>query len=217
MNLNKIIFKQNDKTFEINKSFYYSRLHDRINSNVPAIISTNLRLGLQKRVKPELNKDFNYTTRFNQKLQPRELTSSFFNVTISGSTQKAQLKDVPNADVVAPLYSGKGVVNAVDPEGTTIGAVGTIDYDSGAVEIPAMLVTSLYGNEANLRINVKPHESVKDITTQALVRTSDSQTYAVIAKPSRNTVLVKDDSILNSTINTQSGVRITASKEVEEV
>lgn len=207
----------NQSLNKLNKSFYYSRLHDRINTNVPAIISTNIRLGLQKRVKPELNKDFNYTTKFNQKLQPRELTSSFFNVTISGSTQKAQLRDVPNSDVVAPLYSGKGVINAVDPEGTVIGAVGTIDYDSGSVEIPVMKVTSLYGTEANLRINVKPHESVKDITTQALVRTSDTQTYAVIAKPSRNTVLSKDDSILNSTINTQSGVRITASKEVEEV
>ena len=75
----------------------------------------------------------------------------------------------------------------------------------------------LYGTEKNLRINVTPHDSVKDITTQALIRTSDTSTSAVVAKPSRNTVLLLDDSVLNATINTLSGVRITATKEVEEV
>ena len=80
-----------------------------------------------------------------------------------------------------------------------------------------MFNSELYGTETNLRINVTPHDSIKDITTQALIRTSDVSTSAVVAKPSRNTVLVKDDSVLDSTINTLSGVRITANKEVEEV
>ena len=130
---------------------------------------------------------------------------------------KAILKDVPATDVIAPLYSGKGVINAVTVEGTNLGQVGTIDYDSGTLELPSMIITGLYGEESNLRINVKPHDSVKDITTQALIRTSDTSTSAVVAKPSRNTVLIQDDSVINSTINTTSGVKITASKEVEEV
>ena len=115
------------------------------------------------------------------------------------------------------MYSGKGTVNAIGTDGTILGAVGTVDYDSGTVELPGMHLTSLYGTEASLRINVTPHDSVKDITTQALIRTSDTSTAAVVAKPSRNTVLILDDSVLNSTINTISGLRITASKEVEEV
>lgn len=202
---------------KLNKSFYYSRLHDRINSSLESIISTNIQLGLQKRVKPDLNLSKNYTVRFNQKLQPREVSSTFFNIKISNVIHKAILKDVPATDVIAPLYSGKGVINAVTVEGTNLGQVGTIDYDSGTLELPSMIITSLYGEESNLRINVKPHDSVKDITTQALIRTSDTSTSAVVAKPSRNTVLIQDDSVINSTINTTSGVKITASKEVEEV
>ena len=202
---------------KLNKSFYYSRLHDRINSNVPSIISTNIQLGLQKRVKPELNVTHNYTQKFNQKLQPRELTSTFFDIKVGTQTYKVTLKDTPNASVVAPSYSGIGVVNAVGLDGAVIAPVGTIDYDSGTVSLPSIIVTKLYGNESNLRINVTPHDSVKDITTQALIRTSDTSTAAVVAKPSRNTVLVKDDSVLNSTINTDSGVLIKAIKEVEEV
>ena len=202
---------------KLNKSFYYSRIHDRINNSLESIISTNIQLGLQKRVKPDLNLSKNYTVRFNQKLQPREVSSTFFNIKISNVIHKAILKDVPATDVIAPLYSGKGVINAVTVEGTNLGQVGTIDYDSGTLELPSMVITSLYGTEANLRINVKPHDSVKDITTQALIRTSDTSTSAVVAKPSRNTVLIQDDSVINSTINTTSGVKITANKEVEEV
>lgn len=202
---------------KLNKSFYYSRIHDRINGALESIISTNLQLGLQKRIKPNLNLAKNYTVRFNQKLQPREISSTFFNIQIANIVHKAILKDVPNADVVAPLYNGQGVINAVTSDGSIIGQVGTIDYDSGTLELPSMVITSLYGTESILRINVKPHDSIKDITTQALIRTSDTSTAAVVAKPSRNTVLTQDDSILNSTINTESGVKITASKEVEEV
>tara|TARA_B100001173_G_scaffold311297_1_gene328147 strand:- start:854 stop:2758 length:1905 start_codon:yes stop_codon:yes gene_type:complete len=202
---------------KLNKSFYYSRLHDLINAQTPAIISTNIQIGLQKRVKVTLNSDFNYTVKFNQKLNPRELSSTFFNLETSGSITKVSLSDVPASTVVAPLYSGTGVVNAVGIDGSIIKAVGTINYDTGTVELPAMKITSLLGTEINLRINVKPHDSIKDITTQALIRTSDTSTAAVIAKPSRNTVLSKDDSVLNSTINTTSGIKITATKEVEEV
>jgi len=202
---------------KLNKSFYYSRLHDLINAQTDAIISTNIQIGLQKRVKAVLNKDHNYTVKFNQKLNPRELSSTFFNITVSGSTSKVFLSDTPAATVKAPTYSGTGVVNAVTIDGSIITAVGTINYDTGTVELPGMRIQSLLGTETYLRLNVKPHDSIKDITTQALIRTSDTSTSAVVAKPSRNTVLAQDDSILNSTINTTSGIKITATKEVEEV
>ncbi len=207
----------NNQLNKLNKSFYYSRLHNLINGISDSVISTNIRLGLQKRVTPKFNVEHNYTVKFNQKLQPREIESTYFNIKISDVVHKATLADIPATGVVAPLYSGKGTVNAIGTDGTILGAVGTVDYDSGTVELPGMHLTSLYGTEASLRINVTPHDSVKDITTQALIRTSDTSTAAVVAKPSRNTVLILDDSVLNSTINTISGLRITASKEVEEV
>jgi len=205
------------KLNKLNKSFYYSRLHDLINSSTDSIISTNIQIGVQKRVKPTLKLEHNYTVKFNQKLQPKEISSTYFNVTISGVTYKVSLADVPASTVEAPLYSGTGVVNAITSDGQVVGAVGTIDYDSGTVELPSIIVDSLYSTETHLRINAGVHKSVKDITTQALVRTSDTSTAAVVAKPSRNTVLILDDSVINATINSGSGLNITANKEVEEV
>jgi len=205
------------KLNKLNKSFYYSRLHDLINSSTDSIISTNIQIGVQKRVKPTLKLEHNYTVKFNQKLQPKEISSTYFNVTISGVTYKVSLADVPASTVEAPLYSGTGVVNAITSDGQVVGAVGTIDYDSGTVELPSIVVDSLYSTETHLRINAGVHKSVKDITTQALVRTSDTSTAAVVAKPSRNTVLILDDSVINATINSGSGLTITANKEVEEV
>jgi len=202
---------------KLNKSFYYSRIHDTIKSSNDAIISLNIQSRLQKRIKPDLLVPKNYTVKFNQKLQPRELTSTYFDVTIGLVTTKVLLQDVPAAGVVAPLYSGSGTVNAVTGTGTVVAAIGTIDYDAGTVSIPSTTINKLYGTEATLRIQVTPHDSVKDITTQALIRTSDTSTAAVVAKPSRNTVLTLDDSVVNSIINSRAGTVINATPEVEEI
>ena len=213
-NINSYFNKSLNK---LNKSFYYSRLHDDVKSSSDSIISVNIQTRLQKRIKPDLAVPKNYTVWFNQQLQPRELTSTYFDFTQSNVTTKVLLQDVPAVGVVAPAYSGTGIVNAVTNIGTVIGAIGTIDYDSGTVTIPSTTINALYGSEATLRIQVTPHDSVKDITTQALIRTSDTSTAAVVAKPSRNTVLTLDDSVVNSTINSRAGTVITATPEVEEI
>jgi len=202
---------------KLNKSFYYTKLHDRLKAVSDSIISINIQIGLQKRIKPKLNSPYLYDAKFNQKLQPRELKSSYFNITVNNVIHKVYLSDTPAATVVAPLYSGTGIVNAVNTAGNVVAAVGTIDYDSGTVTLPSMTVGSLFGKETSLRINVNPHDSIKDITTQALIRTSDTSTAAVVAKPSRNTVLILDDSITSSVVNTDIGLSINATKDVEEI
>ena len=117
------------------------------------------------------------------------------------------MKDIAGAGVSAPKYSGTGVVNAVKPDGTIIAEVGTIDYDSGTINLPSVTINALAGTQ----------NDNKDITTQALIRTSDTSTAAVVAKPSRNTVFTLDDSVINATINTTAGLVITATPEVEEI
>jgi len=201
----------------LNKSFYNTKLHDLIKETSESIIAIGITNRLQKRITPVLAAVKNYSIQFNQRLQPRELTSSYFNITSGGSTYKVSLADVPGSTVVPPLYSGTGTVNAIKSDGTIIEAVGTIDYDSGTISIPSMTVASLYGTETKLRINAVTQRDVRDITTQALVRTSDTSTAAVVAKPSRNIVLTLDDSVTNSTINTKIGLNISATPEVEEI
>ena len=203
---------------KLNKSFYISRIHDLIVSDSESIISVNIEPYLQKRIDLTLNSPFAYEAKFNTKVQPRELKSSYFDVELSGNTHKVYLSDTPASTVVAPNYTGTGTVNFVDTDGTTIiGAAGTIDYDSGTVSLNSMTVKSLYGTDKKLKVRIKPHDSYKDITTDALIRTSDTSTAAVVAKPSRNTVLTLDDSAASSTTNTDVGVDITVTPEVEEI
>ena len=202
---------------KLNKSFYNTKLHDLIKSSSDSIISVNINSKLQKRIKPDLAKPKNYTVKFNQRLMPGEVTSTFFDITSSNVTQQVQLKDKPAASVVAPKYSGTGVINAIKTDGTIIAEVGTIDYDSGTIQLPAITINALAGTETTLRIGAGLQNDNKDITTQALVRTSDTSIAAVVAKPSRNTVLTIDDSVVNSTINTNAGLVINATPEVEEI
>ena len=88
---------------------------------------------------------------------------------------------------------------------------------SGTISIPSTVIKSLYGTETKLRINAVPHDSIKDVTTQALIRTSDTSTAAVVAKASRNTVLSLDDSSLNSTTGEVAGLTVLAKPEVAEI
>jgi len=192
-------------------------LHDAIKAGDESIITIGITNKLQKRIKPEFNVAKNYTVMFNQKLQPRELTTSYFNLTVGSVIHKVTLVDVPGSTVVPPSYSGTGVVNAIALDGTKVSEVGTIDYDSGKIIIPAIIINTLYGTETNLRINAVTQRDVRDITTQALVRTSDTSTAAVVAKPSRNVVLTLDDSVLDATVNTKLGLKISATPEVEEI
>ena len=83
--------------------------------------------------------------------------------------------------------------------------------------MPSITINALAGTETQLRIGAGLQNDNKDITTQALVRTSDVSTAAVVAKPARNTVLTLDDSVVNSTINTNAGLIISATPEVEEI
>ena len=203
---------------KLNKSFYISRVHDLIVSDSASLISVNVEPYLQKRLDLTLNSPFAYEAKFNTKVQPRELKSSYFDVELSSNTHKVYLNDTPASTVVAPNYSGTGIVNFVDTDGTTIvGEAGTIDYDSGTVSLNSMIIKSLYGTDKKLKIRIKPHDSYKDITTDALIRTSDTSTAAVVAKPSRNTVLTLDDSASSPITNTNVGVDITVTPEVEEV
>ena len=201
----------------LNKSFYNTRLHDLIKASSDSIISVNINSKLQKRITPDLAKPKNYTVKFNQRIQPGEVTSTYFDITSANVTQQVSLIDKPDAGVVAPKYSGGGVVNAVKADGSIIAEVGTIDYDSGTINLPAVTINALAGTEKQLRIGAGLQNDNKDITTQALIRTSDTSTAAVVAKPSRNTVFTLDDSVVNATINTTAGLVITATPEVEEI
>jgi hypothetical protein len=201
---------------QLNKNFYYSRVHNIIKAVSPSIISVNITPTLQKRIAAKLNVDTNYTFSFNSRIQPRELHSTWFNATINTINYKVKFQDIPNSDVTAPNYNGFGIVYLVDSNGSKIGNVGTIDYDTGKLTLGSITVTSLVDiQDVELKFRTRPHDDSKDISTSILNRTSDVLDGPVIAKPSQNTILSLDNTSLNTLSGARTGIDISISTEVE--
>ena len=200
---------------QLNKNFYYSRIHNAVKAVSPSIVSVNITPTLQKRLTAELNTATNYTFSYNSRVQPRELHSNWFNANVDDVIYKVKFQDIPNSDVVAPAYNGFGVVYLVDESGTRIVNTGTIDYDTGKLALAAITVSSLFGSDTELKLRTRPHDDSKDIVTSTLNRTSDVATGAVVAKPSQNTILSLDNSVLSSVTGSRKGLDITVTTEVE--
>jgi hypothetical protein len=201
---------------QLNKNFYYSRVHNLIKAVSPSIISVNVTPTLQKRIVAELNIDKNYSFSFNSRVQPRELHSTWFNATVNTINYKVKFQDIPNTDVVAPEYNGFGTIYLVDTSGTKLKNVGTIDYDTGKVTLSSIKVTSLSSTgETQLKFRTRPHDDSKDVSTSILNRTSAVSTGPVVAKPSQNTVLSLDNSVFSAVSGSRKGLDILVTTEVE--
>ena len=200
---------------QLNKNFYYSRIHNIVKAVSPSIISVNITPTLQKRIEAEFNVDKNYTFSFNSRVQPRELHSTWMNATLNTINYKVKFQDIPNSDVVAPEYNGSGIVYLVDSTGTKLKNIGTIDYDTGKLTLGSIMVTSLYGTDTELKFRIRPHDDSKDISTSILNRTSDVSTGPVVAKPSQNTVLSLDNSTMNTITGSRKGLEIIVTTEIE--
>lgn len=200
----------------LGKDFYFSKAHDYIKDSSPSIISVSIDNGLQKRITPTFNFMSSYDIRFNAKLHPRDIKSTYFDIEISESTlQKVRLADVPNTSVVPPAYSGTGTIYIQNTAGTNLASVGTVNYDTGEMNLQ-MKMMALYGSDQTLKINAYLHDDAKDVSTEILTSTTIAQTSgAVFAKPSSNTVLSLDDSVNDVITGSVSGLSIEVVSKVE--
>ena len=201
----------------LNKNLYYSDLHDTIKNTSDSILSVTLNLKVQKRIPMALlNAIGNFKSTFNVKVQPRTLSTTWMDVAITGVTYKSKFVDVPASTVVSPGYFGSGSVWLQDPAGKLLKEIGTIDYDTGVINIPEIVISALYATDTSVKINMIPHNSVKDLTTDILTRTADISEGAVVAKPAKNTILSLDDSPQNIVTGSTSGVIVTAVPRSQE-
>jgi len=205
----------NNNLNSLNKNFYYSRLHNAIYNSSASIVSVNLVPYVQKRITPTTTRQDSLNFTFNTKVQPRELHSTWFNVVINRATFKVKLIDEPRSGVVGPLYSGIGDIRLQKADGTKLRKIGTIDYDTGKVSISEIYISGFYGGDTFIRVTTGLHDDTKDIKTSILTRISPESTSAIVPAPSKNTVLKLDDSSLNALSGARSGVKITASVQVE--
>jgi hypothetical protein len=195
----------------LKKNFYYSFIANRINNVSKSIIGNNIELRIQKRLTPILNSVGRYEPKFNNKILPSSIRTNHFTAKINNTTYTCNIQDQPAADVIAPVYSGKGVLQLVAVgSGIVINEVlGTIDYDTGAIDIPSLHIVSVLGSVNTLRVSTTPHEGSKDISTDVLVRTTEEQLFAVVPQPARNIILTLDKSASDIPNNIRPGISVT--------
>jgi hypothetical protein len=137
--------------------------------------------------------------------------SNYFTVNLNGSRSEVSLGDVPNPTVVAPVYSGTGTLVLKSKATGEILAqnVGTVDYDTGKIDITSMIIESITGiANTQLRIVCTPHESARNISVDILVRTTAEADYAVEASPAKNIILQLDDSAEDVIANIRKGLSV---------
>ena len=167
---------------------------------------------LIKKIDPVLGTASRYEPKFNNKIMPNAVRSNYFTVDLNGSRDEVYIVDKPNDDVVAPVYSGTGTLQLKTKSlGVVIAKdIGTIDYDTGQLDILSLNVISISGTaNTQLRVVVTPHESSRNISTDILVRATEEATYAVFAQPSRNIILNLDDAAEDATNNIRKGLNVT--------
>lgn len=202
----------------LNKNFYLSKIHDYIKNSSPSIISVGIVIDLQQRHTFDLNVATTKTIEFNTKLEPRTLHTTWFNTKISSGAVQCRIIDVPSATVIAPNYNGSGVLKLETLSGKQVADIGTINYDTGKITINELTVTSYVGTPVPtfLRFNVHPHDETTDIKTQILTRITQTSTAAVVALPSRNTVLSLDDTAQNTTTGARRGLEVLVKQYVAD-
>lgn len=201
----------------LNKHLYYNDIHRELLNISDAVVSLALNYRLQKRATvTDINALGTYRDTFNVKLQPRTFYSTWFNYELSNNTYKVKIVDVPETGVVAPSYNGTGTLALETQDGKQIKTVGTIDYDTGKIEFPDLIVKSTYSTERIVRFNVIPHETVKDIKTDVLTRKTILSDNPVVPLPSRNTILKLDNTVFNTDTGAQNGMVITTTARVRE-
>ncbi|MAI37811.1 MAG: hypothetical protein CBB67_005920 [Alteromonadaceae bacterium TMED7] len=202
----------------LDRNFYYSVLSSRLVQLSNSFIAVNIEVRLQKRLTPSLNTAVKYTLPFNNKIQPYSVSSGFFNAKIDRATYSVYIADVPNDDVVAPAYNGKGtiILKTSDKNVIVDANAGTIDYDTGKIEFNALNIQNILGSYSNLSVTCQPHESAKDIKTDVLRRTAEVSDVgaAVVPTPSKNYILAQDNSAADIPNNIRAGTKVSLTARV---
>lgn len=197
---------------QLKKNFYTSKLQNEITQISDSHVGVGLEMRLIKKIDPVLGTASRYEPKFNNKIMPNAVRSNYFTVDVNGSRDEVYICDKPNDDVVAPVYSGTGTLQLKTKSlGLVIAKdIGTIDYDTGTLDILSLNVISISGTaNTQLRVVVTPHESSRNISTDILVRATEEATYAVFAQPSRNIILNLDDAAEDVTNNIRKGLNVT--------
>ena len=209
----------NTQVNQLKKNFYISKLTREISLVSDAIVASNIEMRLIKKLAPTYSVSKRYEANFNNKIMPMAVRSNYFTVNLNGSRSEVSLGDVPNPSVVAPTYSGTGtlVLKSKATGEILVQNAGTVDYDTGTIDIVGITIESITGAANNeLRVICTPHESARNISVDILVRTTEEANYAVEAFPAKNIILQLDNSSEDVVANIRKGLSVTMIPRVND-
>ena len=224
--LNQITTHFDSNVNELKKNFFFSKLSKELDGTSDSILANNIEMRLMKKLTPTLSTPTRYQLKYNNKLLASSVRTNYFTVNINGSQDEVYITDKPDETFTASqqyngqrfnLAKGDLILKTKDTNTIIGGTVGTIDYDTGALDITSLRIDAISGTGNNdVRVYITPHESAKNISTDDLVRATEEQSYAVTALPARNIILSLDDSQVDTTNNVKQGVAVTMISRVKD-
>ncbi len=224
--LNQITTHFDSNVNELKKNFFFSKLSKELDGTSDSILANNIEMRLMKKLAPTLGTPTRYQLKYNNKLLASSVRTNYFTVNINGSQDEVYITDKPDETFTASqqyngqrfnLAKGDLILKTKDTNTIIGGTVGTIDYDTGALDITSLRIDAISGTGNNdVRVYITPHESAKNISTDDLVRATEEQSYAVTALPARNIILSLDDSQVDTTNNVKQGVAVTMISRVKD-
>lgn len=193
----------------LDKTFFLSKLTERAKAANASIISSLFKMRLQRRIEiPIGTVPYFKTINFLTAIDPETVRSSNFVTTLNNVVYNAYLQDYSNDTVQND--TGVGTLKLINAENDeVITNVGTVNYLTGEVVINGIILTNYVGNLTQLHINVRPQPLYQNITS-GITRTAEMSSYAVEATPSKNMILLLDDSANNTLADLTAGLTITA-------
>ena len=192
----------------LDRTFFLSKLTERVKATNSSIVSSVFKMRLQKRISIGTSETSGYSKNLNflTAIDPETIRSSNFLTTINGLTYQGYLQDFADDEVANE--DGNGTIKFVSEDTRLpLATVGTVHYNTGAVTLQNVIVTEYIGNMEELYLSARPQPLYQNISS-AVVRTSDISTFSVAALPSKNSILTLDDSQSNSTANISAGLVI---------
>lgn len=211
LTVNKIqnYFTYNLRNLE--KTFIYSNFVNSLETILPEgmINGVLVKMKLQRRVDIPRSTPTTLKLNFLTSLSPSSFKSNRYETVVTDTVFGAQLQDFPDGLIATESTTGK--IKLIDPERSVVLVenAGTINYVTGEVNLTNIFVRSFYNTESKLYFTATPQELTKNISPTT-VRSSQVSTNAVVAYPSKNTIIDLDDSVIDELAGINAGLVVNA-------
>jgi len=181
---------------KFNKTYNNSKLISLILAANSAINSVIITIKLQRRIVPVLNTVNTFTgdasIKFVNPINPGEVVSSYFFITVNGEQTLVKIADLPNE--TPSNNQGSGVLRLINPvTGAIVSSnIGTVNYATGELSIQSLTPAALPAGTTDIRINAGVQESYYNLNVY------------------KNQILVQDDTAVNAANGLVAGVIVTS-------